>query len=225
MFNLLKGLLGGEESPPINLDTASPAYRYFHEMFIQHKGDPRDGFDYDRIAAMTDDERAIAEPILLKSLNKLALRDQSMMALGALKIQASAEPIRKILKGAGKNEAALRIQAALALWQIEQDAGAFQIVKDMLKDSNSQARIEAVVALGNIKSAAAKELLLEVFAKDPEYLVRYNAARYYMMVQGIHFMEASNRVSEFMPFLRNPANLSAEEQAATVEKLRHISAG
>jgi len=131
-------------------------------------------------------QRAAIDPLAAATASpRPALRAFAIVALGMLGFRdAPMDPFRTLL---GDEDAQVRLSALFGLRHL---AGpgcptpVLQAIHARLSDSVMGVRNEAVLVLGKIGGAAVIEMLLERPVRDPEALVRQNAARALGAVRG-----------------------------------------
>lgn len=173
-----------------------------------------EGVDAEALKRLSGQERDEAERLLLEAVAKNG-DGRAVVGLGLLRSQKAVEPLKKLLQEKG------RVDAAQALWRIEGFPGAEDYILTTLRDTttNKSTRIDTCSTLWEFKTPKTSQALQEAVKNDPEYLVRYNAARALLVIHGYAWQTADKHLSRLAQQLsRAPADAARELDALIANK-------
>ncbi len=148
----------------------------FDEFKREFFGDSnRDGPQTWMLTQLTGDEKRVAEQMLLDALGTKDPRPA--IGLGELRSRRAAEPLAAKLR---TSRGVLRLRIAEALWMIERNAEAADILVGVASGRippelrPSDERLLAIALLGGVDTPQSRAALEDAL-KDADYYIRYNA--------------------------------------------------
>ncbi len=200
------------------MNERSEPFRRFHESFFGSRGygwEP----DTHALCNLEGEERATGEDLLIEALR----RGDSEAAYGLRKL-GSTKALPALHTALKQPDARLRIQSALALWQLERFPSAARVIircmgakapSDPVDDEEIDGdllefeQIDGVCALGEISTRESADALVAALS-HPRDLVRYNAARALARLGG-QARDIAARQTQLMS--REPAEAAAAREA------------
>lgn len=188
----------------------SEHFRTFHRNFVAASDSQlaREGLEVDVIERLTPDERAEAERLLISRLESGG-DSRTAIGLGLLRSQAAAPALRRCM--ARQSGLFASSAYALALWRIAQDPSAVDAAVAIARNAhvNGTARVDAVIALSEMRSELSRRTLMDLLQSEPDYLIRYHSFKGLLMLHGDPWARADHEAGEIAPqiggLLVNPA--------------------
>ncbi len=192
---------------------ASNAFSSFYESYF---GDPymawHDGLDTESLLRLEGAELAEAERLLIAGLQTSDPRPAA--GLATLRSAPAAPALKALLPQATGD---VRVQTALALWQIEQYPLAVPALIGVLQAASWSERLNAAMALQYVRTPQSVAALLRAL-HDPEDLVRSHAADSLLAIHGLEDADPPDALS-----IAVMSDDAKERQAAIAALTRRIA--
>jgi hypothetical protein len=181
-----------------------------------------EGPDTGALERLQGSERDRAEKMLMDALGPKDSRPA--VGLGVLRSKAASARVRELMQEAEGNvsdpDGGALVNTSLAYHQIEGDPKAITNITNVLEQSPfAPIRVDAAVALREIRAPEAEAALWKAVENDENDLVRHNAAKALLMMKGVltdprESPPATIRVMMKPPHIRSDAVRELKEMLA-----------
>lgn len=160
----------------------SPEFERFRYSFFEDPLSARDGLDLAALEALTGQEKAAAEDLLLQYLPGM----RGVIGLGLLKSQRARRPLEDLLaRNTDTDLSSKPVYLATALWQIAPDPRWLAVVTRALATAQDEfLRLHAAEALRHFRDAGSVAALTRAL-DDAEPLVRHHASLGLLVLHGL----------------------------------------
>jgi len=156
--------------------------RFHFSCFDQSQGAVRDGFDVEAALALSGDERAEAESMILEAL-QVTEDSRPLIAAGVMQLCEAAPTLkRRISSGFRRGRSDLLVHAALALYQIEKWSEAGAVIVGILETTpktldQQWTRMMAVEALESFTDDSRCHAVLFTTVEDEDNFIGFLAIK------------------------------------------------